>query len=145
VQPYLLIYLPTRPYTGVCLDTIIALTISDTFRIRDFMNYPFPMRHDTCDTLYRFGSTDRTGEVSWYVCWIEVNGNRDDFVRIPEANRPETRHDTAEGEIVRNWQPQITEATCLGKYTQLTFTVAQTIPSWFQRPAGQETRQRPSQ
>jgi len=32
LQPYLLIYLPTRPYTGVCLYTIIALTISDTIR-----------------------------------------------------------------------------------------------------------------
>jgi hypothetical protein len=41
VQLYLLIFLPTRPYTGVCHYTIIALTISDTFRIRDFMNYTF--------------------------------------------------------------------------------------------------------
>jgi hypothetical protein len=47
---------------GVCLYTIIALTISDTFHILDFMNYPFPTRHDTRTTReisYRFGSTDR--------------------------------------------------------------------------------------
>jgi hypothetical protein len=46
LQPYLLIYLPTRPYTGVLLYTIIARTISDTFRIGDFMNCPFPTHHD---------------------------------------------------------------------------------------------------
>jgi hypothetical protein len=39
VQPDLLIFLPTRPYTGICLYTIIALTISDMFGIRDLMNY----------------------------------------------------------------------------------------------------------
>ena len=50
--------------------------ISDTFRIRDFRNYPFPTHHDTRDISYRFGSTDRISEVSGYVSWIEVNGNR---------------------------------------------------------------------
>jgi hypothetical protein len=63
--------------------------ISDMFRILGFMNYPFPTRRDmqtTRDTLYRFGSTDHISAVSWYVYWIEVNGNRDDLVRIPEAN-----------------------------------------------------------
>jgi len=58
------------------------------------MNYPFPMRHDTRDISYRFGTTDRISEVSSYVHWIEVNGNRDDLVRISDAYRPETRRDT---------------------------------------------------
>jgi len=42
---------------GVCLYIIIALTISDTFGILDFMNYPFPVCHNTqymCETLFRF-------------------------------------------------------------------------------------------
>ena len=55
------------PYAGVCLYTIIALTISDTFRILDFMNYPFPTRHDTQSTReisYGFESTDCISEVS---------------------------------------------------------------------------------
>ena len=53
------------------------------------MNYPFPKRRDTQtthDTFYRFGSTDSISAVSWYVYGIEVNGNRNDLVRIPEAN-----------------------------------------------------------
>jgi len=112
LQPYLLIYLPTRPYTGVCLYTIIALTISDTFRIRDSMNYPLSTCHDTQITpeiSYRFESTDCIREVSWYVYWIEVNGNRDDFMWILEANRPETGRDTYGQELIRTWDLWITD------------------------------------
>jgi hypothetical protein len=94
VQPYLLIYLPTRPYTGVCLYTIIALTISDTFRIRDFMNYPFPTRHDTRDTLYRFGST-LIASAKCLDMSIELRLTvTDDSAWFSEANQPETRRDT---------------------------------------------------
>jgi len=53
--------------------------ISDTFRIRDFMNYTFPTRHNTQFTRkisYGFESTNCISEVSWYIYWIEVNGNR---------------------------------------------------------------------
>jgi len=70
--------------------------ISDTFHIGDFMNYSFPTRHDTQITRkiwYKPGSTDCISEVSRYVYRIEVNGNREDVVRISEANRPETHRD----------------------------------------------------
>jgi hypothetical protein len=73
--------------------------ISDMYRILDVMNYPFPTRHDTQATREiscRFGSTDCISEVSRYVYRIEVNGNRDNFMRVPEANRPETRRDSYE-------------------------------------------------
>jgi len=82
---------------GVCLYTIITLTISDTFRILDFMNYPIPTRHDTqspCEIPYRFGSTDCRDAVPFPDYRIEVNSSRDNLVRILEANRPETRRDT---------------------------------------------------
>jgi hypothetical protein len=52
----------------------------------------------------------------------------ENVLRIPEANRPETRRDTS-GEIVRIWQRQIAEAKRLDKYTQLRITVAETITS----------------
>ena len=61
------------------------------------MNYHFPTRHDTqtmSGISHGFGSTDCISEVSWYVQFIEVNGNRDDFVSIPEGNRTEMRRDT---------------------------------------------------
>ena len=83
--------------------------ISDTFRLPDFMNYPFSTCPDTQTThrIYRFECTDCISEVSWYVYWIEVNGNRDDFAWISEAYRPETHRDTYKGEVVWDWQQQI--------------------------------------
>jgi hypothetical protein len=67
---------------------------SDTFRILDFMNYPFLTRHDTKSThqiLSTFESTDCISEMSCYVYRIEVNGRRDNLVRISEANQREMR------------------------------------------------------
>jgi len=116
----------------------IPLTISDMFRILDIMNYPFATRHDTqstCKMSYRFESTDCTSDVSWYVNWIEVDGNRDDLVWISEANWLETHCDTYD-EIVQKSPRQIAEVTRLGKYTQLRLTLAETILRWFQRPTG---------
>jgi len=86
--------------------------ISDIFRILDCMNYPVPTCLDTQITheiSYSFGSTDCISEVSRYVCWIEVNGNRDDVVRIPEANRQETRRNTYEWEIIRTCDLRIAD------------------------------------
>jgi len=60
--------------------------ISDTFCIRELMNYPCPTRHDTQHTheiSYRFGSTDCISEVSWYIYPIEVNDCRDNSELIP--------------------------------------------------------------
>ena len=105
-------YLPIRQYMGICLYTYIALTISDTIRIWDFMNYHFPTRHETQtmhEISYGFETTDCFSEVSWFVSWIEVNSNRDDFVWIPEANRPETRYDTYEWEIIWIWDLRIAD------------------------------------
>jgi hypothetical protein len=71
--------------------------ISDKFRIRDIVNYPFPTGHDmqsTREISYRFGSTDGRSEVPCQDYRIEVNGSRDDLVRISEGNWPETGHDT---------------------------------------------------
>jgi len=76
------------------------------------MNYPVPTRHDTqstCEILSTFDSTDCLSEVSSYVYPIEVNGSRDDLVRISEANQPETCRDTYEREIVRIGQRQIAD------------------------------------
>jgi len=70
---------------------------SDTFRVRDFINHTFPTGYDTLSTReiwYRFERTDCSSEASGYIYWIEVDGNRDDCVRIPEANRPEMRRHT---------------------------------------------------
>jgi len=80
--------------------------------MRDIMNYHFPTRHDT-QTMRgisrRFEGTDCISEVSWYVHWIEVNGNRDKLVWIPEGNRPETRRDTYQWEIIRTWDLRISD------------------------------------
>ena len=126
---------------GVCLYPIITLAISDTFRIRDFKNYPIPTRHDTRKISYGFWSTDCLSEVSRYVYRIEVNGNRDNVMRIPEANRPEKRGDTYQWEIVRIWPRQIAEPKMLDMYTQLRLMIAETIRvhSW-----GQGARRRVS-
>jgi hypothetical protein len=73
--------------------------ISDTFRILDFMKYPFPTRHDTQATReisYGFVSNDCISEGSRCVYRIEVNGNGDNFMRVQEANRPEMRRDSYE-------------------------------------------------
>ena len=125
MQPYLLIYLHRRPYTGICLYTIIALTISDTFRIRDFMNYSFLTGYDaqsTHEISDRFGSTD-SQTIS---CGFQ---------------RPigQSYRDTSEGEMVRNWQRQSAEATRLGKNTQLRLTVPDTIPSSFRSPSARRS------
>jgi len=56
-----------RAYTGICVDTIIALTIADKFRILAFMNHPYPTRHakqSKREILYPFESTDCMSEVS---------------------------------------------------------------------------------
>jgi hypothetical protein len=47
-----------------------------------------------------------------------VNGNRDDLVRIPEANRPETGCDSY-NEIVQNRQRQIADIIKAGIVDQL--------------------------
>ena len=98
------------------------------------MTYPFPTRHDTQFTYeisYRFESTDCISKVTSYIYRIEVNGNRDNFMRIPESNRPETRHDTEEQEIVRIWQRQIAKAKRHDMYTQLRLTITEIILSGF--------------
>jgi len=54
------------------------------------MNYHFPTRPNTYCTReisYRFESTDCINAVSRYVDRIEVNGNRDDPVRIPQIGQ----------------------------------------------------------
>jgi len=117
------------------------------FQIQDFWKYPVPTRHDTQFTLqisFWFQSPDCIIEVSWYDYWIDVNCNREDFVCIPEAHLPEMCRNTWEGEIVWNGQLQIADATRRGKYTQSRLTVAETIPSWFQRPISRQMRQWPS-
>jgi hypothetical protein len=121
--------------------------ISDTVHIGHLMNYPLPTCHDmqSMRRIYRCGSTDCRSEVSSWVDSIVVTSNRDNVVRIPDANRSEPGHDTYVGEIVHNCQRQIADATRLGKYTQLRLTVAKTIQSWFQRPTSLEIRQWPSQ
>jgi len=55
----------------------------------------------------------------------------DDFVRISEANQPETRRDTYEREIVHICQWQIAQAKRHDKYTPLRLTDTETIASWF--------------
>jgi len=70
------------------------------------------MRHDMQsmrDILHGFESSDCISQISWYVYWIEMNGNRDGFVGIPEPYRPETRRDTYEWEIIQTWDPRIAD------------------------------------
>ena len=113
MQPYLPIYHHTRPYTGVCLYTIIAFTISDTFRLLDFMTYPFPTRRDTQsmrEISYGFENTDCISEVSWYVYSIEVNGNR--WFRAD--SRGQSARDASPHLRTRN-RPHLTATDCKSK------------------------------
>jgi hypothetical protein len=128
--------------------TLLSLLQFQMFRIWDFMNYHFPTRHDTHITReisHRFASTDCISEVSKYVYWIDVNGNRDDLVRIPEANWPETRRNTYEWEIIRTWDLRIADTKEAWIVHPIEVNSSTDNPSWYQRPTGQETRQRPSQ
>ena len=109
------------------------------------MNFPFPMCHDTCETSYRFGRTNRSSEVSWYVYRCVVNSKRDDFGEIPEANRPEIRR----GHL-RTWNcPDLTAPDCRSQEAWYVHPIevndCRHNPSWFQRPMSKETHQRPSQ
>lgn len=52
-----------------------------------------------CEILYRYHSTDCISEVSGYVDWIEVNGNRHDYMLIADPNRPEM-YQGSMGEVV---------------------------------------------
>jgi hypothetical protein len=121
--------------------------ISDTFRILDFMNYTFPPGHNTYSTheiSYRFERTDCISEVSKYVDWIEVNGNREDLVRILPIGQRRVAIPTNEKSYgLETYELLIQKMHELS--TQSRLSVAQTIPSWFQRPTGLETRQWPSQ
>jgi len=98
LQPNLLIYLPTRPYTGICLYIIIALTISDTFRIRDFMKYAF-RRVTTCSLPMRYHTDLRALIASAKFLDLSIQLRltvTDDLMQIPQANWPETRRNTYE-------------------------------------------------
>jgi uncharacterized protein YaeQ len=69
--------------------------ISDTFRIRDLMNYPF--RRVTTRNL-RVRYTDLGALIAAAKCLDKSIQLRltvtDDFMRIADANRPESRRDT---------------------------------------------------
>jgi len=133
LQPYLQIYPHTRPYTGLCLYTIITCIISDVFHIQNFINSPFPTHHDARSMLKMsaiIGIYNCISEVSWYVCRIVINGNIEHFMLISQADWSEM-HCNTWGDVMYICQQQISEATMLGKFTQLRLMVAETILSWF--------------
>lgn len=76
LQLYVLIYLGMRPDTGIWFHTIIARKISNTFSIRDFIDYPIVTHHDTQSThniWARFGLPDRISRVSRYANRLRLN------------------------------------------------------------------------
>jgi len=61
------------------------------------MNLLFLRRH-TKECMFKissgFANTDCISKESWYVNGIDLNGNREDFVLILQANWAEIRRDT---------------------------------------------------
>lgn len=90
---------------GIYHNTIVTLTVSETFSTWDFVDYlvhPHDDAQSTCEILYRSEFSICISELSGYVCCIEVKSNRDDVLWRQEANRPGTCRDTKDGEILRN-------------------------------------------
>jgi len=92
LPPYQQTYLEIKPYPGVCLYSVVICAISDSYPLKDFMNYFLLMWYDTQwmhEISYRLESTDCICTICWYVHHIVINCSEDIILCIAETYWPD--------------------------------------------------------